>query len=227
MLAADPQLQLETLFLLNDERRILSTREPLPSPGPSFILIRGASTVAWAIRADIDDDVAAVLRTLVAQEPASATWDELPLHARRYQELLNGPVRWGPAFSFPERLRSFNSKPVSTVEDETLLSTHFSGWVAGEIAAGGAPMLAISDDGHPVSVCFCARRSTIAAEAGLETAPAFRGRGYAPCVTVAWANAVRERGLTPLYSTDWSNLPSLAVARKLELVPYATDWSIG
>ena len=36
------------------------------------------------------------------------------------------------------------------------------------------------EDGDAVSVCFCARRSSAAAEAGLETAAAFRGRGLGP-----------------------------------------------
>jgi hypothetical protein len=30
----------------------------------------------------------------------------------------------------------------------------------------------------------------------------------------------------PLYSTSWANAPSLAVARKLGLRAYATNWSI-
>ena len=87
--------------------------------------------------------------------------------------------------------------------------------------------MAVSEGGRPASICFCARRSAAAAEAGVETAAAFRGRGYAPRVTAAWAHAVKGMGLTPLYGTNWENRASLAVARKLELVPYAIDWSIG
>ena len=115
---------------------------------------------------------------------------------------------------------------VAVVQDEVVLQRHFSGWVAGEIESGGAPVMAVFMDGHPVSVCCCARRSPIAAEAGLETASAFRGRGYASRVTSAWALAIRESGRTPLYSTAWNNQSSLAVARKLGLKIYATNWSI-
>jgi predicted GNAT family acetyltransferase len=86
--------------------------------------------------------------------------------------------------------------------------------------------MAVLEDGYAVSVCFCARRSIGAAEAGLETAPAFRGRGLAARVTTAWAAAVRATGRTPLYSTSWANASSLAVASKLELRIYATDWNI-
>lgn len=86
--------------------------------------------------------------------------------------------------------------------------------------------MAIVEDGYPVSICFCARHSDEAAEAGLETAEAFRGRGFGPRVTAAWALAVRAAGLVPLYSTAWSNNASLSVAGKLGLVAYASTWSL-
>jgi predicted GNAT family acetyltransferase len=115
---------------------------------------------------------------------------------------------------------------VVAIEDVALLQRHFSGWVAGEIEEGASPVMAVLVDGHAVSACFCARRSIVAAEAGLDTAPAFRGRGYAGRVTSAWAAVVRASGRTPLYSTSWTNASSLAVARKLGLRIYATNWSI-
>jgi predicted GNAT family acetyltransferase len=88
-------------------------------------------------------------------------------------------------------------------------------------------VVAIVKDGHPVSVCFCARKSDVAAEAGVETATAYRGRGFAGCVTNAWASLVRSSGLVPLYSTAWTNHASLAVARNLGLITYASCWSLG
>jgi predicted GNAT family acetyltransferase len=107
-----------------------------------------------------------------------------------------------------------------------LLQHNFRGWVAGEIAAGRLPVIAVSKDGVPVSICFCARRSDLAAEAGVETAEAFRGLGLGPRVTAAWALAIRAEGRIPLYSTSWTNSASLSVARKLGLIAYASGWSI-
>jgi hypothetical protein len=224
MVSATPRLQLETLFVLDEHGRILSTRQPRPSPGPAFMLIRGTTDVAWAVRNDVADEIADELDDLARQEPVSADWQRPPIHARRYQAALHGRVAWGPAFEFPE----FVATPggVVAVHDEALLQRHFSGWVAGEIEAGASPVMAVLVDGHAVSVCCCARPSIVAAEAGLETAPAFRGRGYAAQVTLAWAAAVRSSGRTPLYSTSWTNASSLAVARKLGLRIYATNWSI-
>ena len=218
------RLRLETLFDLDVNDRITGTREPDPSPGPAFIVIRGAAASAWAARADVPNEVAESLNVLAATEPA--TWDRPPVHAERYGRLLGGVDRSGPAFAFPERL-AIPPAEVSLVTDEAALAVHFSGWVPGEIAAGRSPVVAVCEGGHPVSVCFCARRSDVAAEAGVETAPAFRGRGYAARATAAWAAAVRAMGLTPIYSTDWENGASLAVARRLALIKFAVDWSIG
>jgi hypothetical protein len=219
-----PRLQLETLFVLNGAGRIASTREPQPTPGPAFVLVRGTGACAWAVRADVADRLADDLHDLAAREPPLTSWRQPPVHERRYREMLGGRVGWGPAFAFPERLAPTGGE--SMIDDEAQLARHFSGWAAGEIAAGRSPVLAVSEGGVPVSICFCARRSAVAAEAGLETAAAFRGRGYGPRATAAWAIAGRQRGLTPMYSTDWDNSASLAVARKLELIPFATDWSI-
>jgi len=221
---ATPQLQLETLFVLDGWRRIRSTREPQPVPGPAFVFIRGTAACAWAVRADVAGCLAGELDRLASQERPSATWDQPLLHARRYEDILGGRIKWGPAFEFPDQLPPTGGE--SVVRDEAALNHHFAGWVAGEIESGRAPVMAVHEGGYPVSVCFCARRSAAAAEAGVETAGAFRGRGYAPRVTTAWAAAVRRQGLVPLYSTGWENDASRAVARKLDLVPFATDFAI-
>ncbi|HEX4147074.1 MAG TPA: GNAT family N-acetyltransferase [Pirellulales bacterium] len=221
---ANPRLQLETLFVRDARQRIIGTREPHPSSGPAFVFIRGESACAWAVRADVPEPVARELNRLASQEAPSAAWDRSLRHAERYAGLLDGRIRSGPAFAFPDHLEHAGDAVV--IGDETELSHHFSGWVAGEIEGGRAPVLAVREGGHAVSVCFCARRSPLAAEAGIETAAPFRGRGYAPRAATAWARQVRAHGLTPLYSTDWSNHASLAVARKLKLLPFAADFSI-
>ncbi len=191
MLSATPQLQLETLFVLDKQGRIVSTREPQPSPGPAFMLIRGAESLAWAARADVTEAVADELSDAARQEPVSA-YRELPVYAQRYRTLLPGRERWGPAFEFPELTGSFSG--MMSVHDEASLQRHFTGWVAGEIEAGGSPAMAVSVEGYPVSVCGCARRSSVAAEAGLETAPMFRGRGFAPRVAAACGGGVGRSG---------------------------------
>jgi GNAT acetyltransferase-like protein len=210
--------------VLDPAGRIASTREPQANPGPVFFLVRSVARCAWAVRTDVAAEVADELNSLAREEPPLSDLQDAPVHADRYKSLIAGRVKSGAAFTFPQAIDQ--PSDVVVVEDEQLLERHFQGWVVGEIGAGRAPVLALIENGYPVSVCFSARRSTIAAEAGVETAVGFRGRGLGPRVTAAWALAVRASGWIPLYSTDSSNEPSLAVARKLSLDPYAVDWSV-
>ena len=219
-----PDLHLRTLFLLDSDGRIRGTREPDPDPGPFFALIRGRTSCAWAVRADLQQDITEKLAGLAREEPPVAHFRDAPVHAERYMALAGGEVYSGPAFAFPETVEQPDTTVI--VDDVRLLARHFSGWTDAEIP-GRSPVVAVVEDGDAVSVCFCARRSDAAAEAGLETAEAFRGRGLGPQVTAGWALAVRASGRIPLYSTSWANGASLAVARKLGLVVYACEWSLG
>lgn len=231
-----PSLQLETMFTLDRECRITSTREPGGSPGPLFCLIRGADACAWAVRADLPRQVADDLQGLAQLELPTTDFEEAPVRAADLLAVLGDRVAPnchlaskqmrsdGPAFVFPDLLAQ--PADVVAVHDEAALRHNFGGWAPGEIAAGRSPVCAVLDGGRPVSICFCARSSPRAAEAGVETATAFRGRGFGPRVVAAWARAVRRSGRVPLYSTSWTNTDSLSVARKLGLVIYASDWSL-
>ena len=224
---------MKTLFVLDDEGRIISTREPEATRGPLFGLVRSAASCAGAIRADVPTDLASELARLARDVPPTFNLRDAPVHAERYLSLLSGRIAPsemavtktrqsdGPAFEFPDSLAP--SADVVVVEDERLLQHNFRGWVPGEIDAGRAPVLSIFENGYPVSICFCARRSEVAAEAGLDTAEAYRGRGYGPSVTAAWALVIRTSGRIPLYRTSWTNQASLAVARKLSLEAYASS----
>jgi RimJ/RimL family protein N-acetyltransferase len=224
------------LFVLNDEGRITSNREPSLSPGPLFSLVRSLTGCAWAVRVDVPDDVARELDVVAREEPPASSLRDAPVHADRYLSLLEGAFRSGravaaeirqsagPALTFPDGVTQ--SGDIAVIEDERPLERNFRGWVAGEIAAGCAPVMAIIRDGYPVSICFSARRSDVAAEAGVETAEPFRGQGFGSRVTAAWALAIRASGRVPLYSTSWTNAASLAVARKLGLIPYASNWTL-
>ena len=229
-----PDLHLNTCFVLNDSGRIVSTREPQATRGPLFVLVRGLSSCVWGVRADVPDSVAVELDRVARDESPATDFRYAPVHAERYISLLRDRIQQldeakikesdGPAFEFPDSLVAPGD--VIAIDDERLLEPNFRGWVPGEIQAGCSPLLAIVQDSRPVSICFCARRSEVAAEAGVETVETYRGRGHATRVTSAWALAVRTTGRIPLYSTSWTNHASLAVARKLNLRTYASSWSL-
>ena len=105
-----------------------------------------------------------------------------------------------------------------------LLGPEFA-WLADELEVRN-PVMAVVVDGLAVSVCFSARSTRAAAEAGVETLPEHRGRRYAGVVTAAWAAEVQRQGRIPLYSTSWTNHASRRVAARLGLIQYATDFHI-
>ncbi len=105
-----------------------------------------------------------------------------------------------------------------------LLSSEFA-WLGDELNVR-TPVVAMVVDGASVSVCFSARSTRDASEAGVETLPEHRGRRYAGAVTAAWAARVRQQGRIPLYSTSWTNQASRRVADRLGLIQYATDFHI-
>ena len=218
-----PEFDLQNQFVLTADGRIGGTRSQEPWLGPLFRLVRGKETCAWAVRADVPQNIADEVDALAREEPPVSDFRDDPVHAERYMSLLGGEVDSGPAFTFPEKI----VQPSGTVfiEDIASLDHHFTGWTASEIPCR-TPIVVFVERGYAVSVCFSAWRSDAAAEAGLETAEAFRGRGLGPRVAAGWALAVRASGRVPLYGTSWSNDASLAVARKLGLVTYASKWSI-
>jgi hypothetical protein len=216
-------LQLETLFEFGRDRRIVSTREPNPGPGPAFFLVRTATDCAWAVRVDIPSNIAEQLVRLAKEERPTSDFQTAPINANLYVSLLPGIVTSGPAFTFREVTPQFSD--VVAVEDVRLLQKSFRGWLDDELPER-SPVMAVVRNGQAISICFCARRSHAAAEAGVETAAAFRGQGLAMRVTAAWAQTIRSSGRLAIYSTSWSNKSSLAVARKLDLIVCANNWGI-
>ena len=63
-----PELRLETAYVLDDGGRIVATREPQPTPGPMFALVRSAKSCAWAARIDLAKAVADELNRLAREE---------------------------------------------------------------------------------------------------------------------------------------------------------------
>ena len=186
-----PQRNLDTSFVRDKQGRIISTREAVPTHGPLFCLVRGASDCAWSIHADLPNDTARAINRLARSEPCTSGFHRPSAHTDGYRRLIGTYVssrrrtavdpleHSGPAMTFPDAL--FPANDAVRVDDERLLAIEFRGWEVGEIASGRAPVLAVFADGHPVSLCFCARASDAAAEAGVETAERYRGRASRLC----------------------------------------------
>lgn len=229
------ELQVEALFTHDAIGRIVATNEPGGGPAPRFFLGRAYTGNLWRVRHDLPESTARRLAALAASEPVGGALRAEPRHMAAYLEALraDGEVRHtysGPAFRFPDTL----STPAAGVTPITRANLHLlrlldwdlEALAAGELE-GWSPMMALVADGAAVSLAFSARLTERVAEAGVNTLEGYRGRGYAPAVVTAWAHAIRASGRIPLYSTSWDNLASQAVARKLGLVQYGVELSLG
>lgn len=79
-----PEIQLQTLFVLNEAGRIRSTREPNPSSGPTFALIRGGTHCVWAVHADVPEQLGREVGDLARAEPAGTDFEAEPKYAQDY-----------------------------------------------------------------------------------------------------------------------------------------------
>jgi RimJ/RimL family protein N-acetyltransferase len=167
---------------------------------------------------------------LVEDEPVAREVPAWPRHRVRFRGILesSAPVvreYGGPAFVLPARPCVDDDRVrLLGPEDRNSFRSHFD-WLEREFAAS-EPVAGVFADGAVVALCWCARRKTAAVEAGVETAPAYRRRGYARDATARWAAAMRAAGRFPLYSTSWSNAASLAVAAALGAQSYAVDFHL-
>lgn len=218
------------LFTHDARSRLLSVNEPSGGgPAPRLFLGRTRRGNLWRFQAVIPEPLVEELEALCREEPTGDELHSPPRHAAAYVRLLeaHAPVREvkaGPAYRFAEYPEPERLPLALTERDAGVLRGGFEELVA-ELP-DWQPFLALLDVGRAVSVCRSVRITAEAHEAGVETLPDFRGRGYATDVVAGWALLVRSLGAIPLYSTSWGNAASRAVARKLRLVEYGADFHI-
>src|SRR5262245_26334887 len=138
-------------------------------------------------------------------EPVGMAFHRPPRHLEAYVRLLatHAPVHtlWmGPAYhctAYPEPSRPLLALTATHAErlrgGFEALSPELSAW---------QPFLALVEEKRAVSVCRSVRITPAAHEAGVETLPAFRGRGYAPDVVAGWARVVQSLGAMPFWPSN-------------------------
>jgi hypothetical protein len=227
-------LHVEALYLHNAAGRIVRVNEHNGAPAPRFFLGQTEGEPVRRYRSDVDDTLRSALEAAsqggVLPEPSADPAVSATALLERYIAIFarSGVVQhtWtGPAFSFPLHLPAPSEAVVLVTEANIhLLHPLLPAWVPDVRLS--PPLFARVVNGQAVAVCGSVRITPRAHEAGVETAAAFRGRGYAVEVVAAWARAVRAAGPEPLYSTAWRNAASRAVARKLALVQFGCDLHI-
>ena len=223
------RLHVEALFAHNAEGYLLRVNEPNGALAPRFFLGRTSDGPVLRFRHDVDATLRRELEAASEEDALRKSALDSPIDPSGYQSILarSAPVQktWhGPAFHFPHELAATPDVTFVTESNAQILETFLREWIPDTHTA--QPMAATTVDGHAVSVCCSVRQTNMAHEAGVETVPTFRGRGFAAQVVAAWAGAVREMGFVPLYSTSWENEASRSVARKLSLIQFGSDLHI-
>lgn len=223
------RIHVEALYTRDEHGDLVRVNEPNGGVAPRFFLGRTTHGDLWWFRHDVAPDVRAELEAVIRGDTSTLGALESPIDPAPYQAILaaSAPVTHtevGPAFSFPESLPQTAGVTRVTDANAELLARHLDPWLPDVRLS--QPLFVITCDGNAVSVCASVRQTSDADEAGVETAVAYRGRGFAAPAVAAWAAAVRAIGRVPLYSTSWKNTASQAVARKLGLIQFGNDLHI-
>jgi GNAT superfamily N-acetyltransferase len=225
------QQHLDALYLRDRRERLYKVNQWDSGPVPRLHLVRSSAGNIWRYRDDLPDDLILRLNAICLEEPAAMT--QTPQHADRLIALLaqHTPVqsvRQGPIYAFPDAVKNPHSADARIVsitgDNASLLRPAMPDWLPD--VPHRAPFLAVVCDERAVAVCASVRITPRCHQAGVESAPAYRKRGYAAAVVSAWARAVRELGAQPIYSTSWDNQASQAVARRLGLELIGVDFHV-
>ncbi len=225
-------LQAATRFRLTPARRIKSENDPDLSPAP--MLYMSGCEEGWIgyVREDVEDIVARAFDELILREPPVRSPGASPRFAYDYREIVgatapltahnHGPIHRLPrGTSWPSEanivchgtpeghaLRTRivrDGMPREMIEAGFTDLSHF--WEPWCVALAGDAIAAIA---------FAARKSLLAADVGVYTIEAWRGRGLAAAVTAAWSTLLpRQPAL--FYSTHRDNAASRRVIAKLAL----------
>lgn len=227
------QIQVDALFTHDPRGRIRYVNERGGDRAPRFFFGRSREGNIWRCRDDVAEETMRELDELASGEPVCDDLRTAPRNVDAFLSVLqvdpeSASVQSGPAYRFPDELpHPANVKRITRADLHLLRSIVRDLEETSRGFEGHEPCIAVIEDGVATSVCYSARLTAQAAEAGVETTEAYRGRGYASAVVMGWAHTIRATGRTPLYSTSWDNRASQAVARRLRLVQYGTDLSLG
>lgn len=227
------ELHVDALYERDAAGRIAGVRGG-GAPAPLFHLVRSVEGNRWLVGATLPPAARSTLEALAAAEPRPRALAEMehgpPACRGAVLALLasvtpvGGEYR-GPAYMFPEAPGL--SSAVEVLGQPSDARPHAGlAWLAAFRDEDRPVVVARDATGTAVAVCHSARLGPASAEAGLEVAVAFRGRGLGVAVARGWATAVRAGGRVPLYSTSWENDASRGVARRLGLEAYAEDWHV-
>ncbi len=215
-------LQAEVLYVHDQSGRITTINEYTNQPAPRFFLGQTNTGRVIRFRSDVQNNLIHNILQLMDIDDSTAQLANV-INALEKGKEISG--LWiGPAYTFHEIAKDYTDATLVTEDNKYYLDPGFPTLLA-ELKFR-EPCFMVMENNMAVSVCFSARSSDKAAEAGVETLQDYRGKGYALRVTSSWAQAIRQSQRIPLYSTSWDNYSSQSIAKRLHLRLFGTDISI-
>jgi hypothetical protein len=215
-------IQVEVLFKHNHLGRLTEINEPSKLQAPLFFLGRTKLGNIIRFNNELDHSMICKMNQYLTESDSKVDLATITTILKKEAPINN--FWMGPAYVFPDNIKKPSSAIKITDGNKTFLQTFFPHlvnkleWIQ--------PCFVILKDGDAVSVCCSARRSSLAAEASLETVVTYRGRGFGLETATAWAMEIQKEKRIPLYSTAWDNFSSQSVAKKLNLHQYGIDLHI-
>jgi hypothetical protein len=232
-------IEIDTLWSTDGRGRLVEERGLNGFPAPHLVVACSSGASVTAVGSEVPDDLALELSGLLAgsETPRPGSPPVTLEVVRRRLEAVMGPVEVasGPSYvaeSLPTATSAGTIVPSDTVirQEPRLRAPQGANWEPGEwrLLLEGAlgPWAAVTEGNSTIALCFSARLTDMAAEAGVWTHPDHRGRGHAAAVTAAWGRQVLATGRLVFYSTSASNRSSQRVAARLGLRPIGWIWQL-
>jgi len=216
------KMQASTLYVLNEEEKIISINEPIQKCPPAIFIGQTNKSITTFFRNDIPQNIIEEINIITKD---SINIFNLCRIIEKYKKVKD--IWVGPAYVLNQKETNTELDTEVTlidVSNKHLLNKHF-GHLINELEIR-SPIMGYVMNKEVVSVCCTARKSNNAAEASLSTIEQFRGKGFAQKVTYGWCREILRQGLIPFYSTSWDNLNSQKVAKKIGLYQFGMDLSI-
>jgi hypothetical protein len=234
------EIDIETLFALSPDRRLMRQNPPSAQPAPRLFIGGCAGGNLLRLGADVDLTDAERLMALAENEPPWTDPDRLPACWPALTRALSGgaqPPTPSLIYRLPHGLAPDPDAAIirsDTIDGADLVSRLAKEGMPAHLVEAGfvsledfwTPWCAAMVDEIIAALCFAARIGPRGLEAGVYTFPGYRGRGLAAAVTAAWSSLAELGRKTLFYSTSRDNRSSQRVAERLGLRCIALSLSL-
>lgn len=208
------EIRMDCLFTYEGNRMLL-VNEPWGSTASAPLLFAGRTVqgeILYRFGKHADDNFIEKAESLLSR----GIWD-----ASLYMRELNS-THFSEESCFYFKSPIHNDFDVNcrqlTAADSNLLQSSFGECL--EELATAQPYVGYFSDDQIVSICRSVRKGR-GHEAGIETLPKYRRRGFGESVLKEWISEVQKKGIVPLYSASKDNVASLKLATKVGFHKYA------